>query len=206
MDTTVHAAHQIHGQRNQILDCVADGLIIAVVKSKLDDKTLSRLEESLDLQKLYSWTDFKAELEKRANQLACHTEFDGARNTKTVAAAPVSRSSKENRQKDQSSRSPKGCFACGSTGEHSIFYCTAFNKLPIKERWNSVAHHRRCYNCLWQGHSAQKCPSKVGCKECGARHHTLLHQAAGENSSQSKQTEKADGSATQASASTSTSK
>ncbi|XP_065094398.1 uncharacterized protein LOC135714931 [Ochlerotatus camptorhynchus] len=71
VDTTVHAAHQIQGERNQTLDCVVNGLIIAIVKGKLDDATISKLEESLDLQKIYIWAEFKAELEKRANQLAC---------------------------------------------------------------------------------------------------------------------------------------
>lgn len=202
VDTTVHAALQIHGQRNHTLDCVADGLIIAVVKSKLDDKTLSRLEESLDLQKLFSWTEFKSELEKRANQLACHSEFDGGRNVKTVAVASVPRPSTEKGQNQ--SQKIKSCFSCGTTGEHSIFHCVAFNKLPIKERWNAVAQHRRCYNCLSQGHPAQKCPSNVSCKECGMRHHTLLHSAGGENASPSTSTqEKNNESAMQASAATS---
>lgn len=211
VDTTVHAAHQIQGERQRELDCVADGLIIAVVKSKLDDVTISRLEESLDLQKVYTWAEFKAELEKRANQLACQN-FDEAppraRQHNKIAAVTAVSQHKESTKKVQPHKDQQNCFACGTKG-HSIFYCAPFNKLSVSERWEAATHARRCYNCLSWGHSAQKCPSKVNCKECGAHHHTLLHQDATENPSQSTQRVaegNSTGTSTQASASTSSSK
>ncbi|XP_062534291.1 uncharacterized protein LOC134203427 [Armigeres subalbatus] len=57
VDTTVHAAQQINGGRSQTLDCVANGLLVAIVKGKMDNSTLSKLEESLDLQQIYMWTE-----------------------------------------------------------------------------------------------------------------------------------------------------
>lgn len=203
VDTAVHAAHQIQGERNQTLDSVANGLIIAIVKGKLDDVTLSKLEESLDLQKIYTWAEFKAELEKRANQLACQYLEEApprGRQHKTAAVAAAT-PTKEPIKKAQSQNNQKNCFICGSK-EHSIFYCAAFNKLPLKERWEAVSKSRRCYNCMSWGHSVQKCSSNVSCKECGARHHTLLHFEAAENPPQPTQKGN-EGSTTTASASTS---
>lgn len=108
----------------------------------------------MDLHKVYTWTEFKEELEKRAKQLACHSDFEEHKNRNTramVAAAAVAK--QENREYNKaSSKNPKACFSCGSTGDHAIFYCVAFDKLPTKERWTLVAQHLRCYNCLSQGH------------------------------------------------------
>lgn len=142
VDTTVHAAHQIQGIRQKGLDCVANGLIIAVVKGKLDDVTISKLEESLDLQKVYTW----AELEKRANQLACQNTDEVSprtrHNNKTTAVTTVGQ------QKEPSHNNQQNCFTCGAKS-HSIFYCAPFNKLPTKERWEAAARAKRCYCNLW---------------------------------------------------------
>lgn len=210
VDTTIHAAQQIENGIGNDLDCVANGLLVSLAKARLDGDTASKIEERMDIHKVYTWKEFKEELEKRANQLACYSDFEEhkTRNVKTVAAAAVTKkndreakSSKSTQDKPQNNQ--KNCFICGSK-EHSIFYCAAFNKLSIKERWEAVSKARRCYNCMSWGHSVQKCPSNVNCKECGARHHTLLHFEAAENPPQPTQKVN-EGSTSSASASTSTS-
>lgn len=191
VDTTIHAAQQIENEQGEDLDCVSNGLLISIAKSRLDIETASKIEERMDIHKVYSWTEFKEELEKRANQLGCHSDFEErkAHNSKTaaIATAPkIAPQKADSAKRDKTSKDRKNCFVCGNPA-HSIFYCETFGKLPIKGRWEEVTRARRCYNCLAWGHSAHKCSSNVSCKHCGARHHTLLHFEVAEGASQPNQ-------------------
>ncbi|XP_055590870.1 uncharacterized protein LOC129742953 [Uranotaenia lowii] len=171
VDTTVHAAKQIQKDKTATLDCVANGMLVSLAKSRLDSETASRLEERLDIHRVYTWTEFKEELEKRANQLACRTDIDESksRNTKTVAAAAITQP-----QRREIKTQPQSCFACNEKG-HAIWHCTEFKALPVPQRWDRTKRAGRCFNCLSWGHSVQKCSSKKRCSECGEAHHTLLH-------------------------------
>ncbi|XP_055603734.1 uncharacterized protein LOC129751962 [Uranotaenia lowii] len=132
VDTTVHAAKQIQKDKTATLDCVANGMLVSLAKSRLDSETASRLEERLDIHRVYTWTEFKEELEKRANQLACRTDIDESksRNTKTVAAAAITQP-----QRREIKTQPQSCFACNEKG-HAIWHCTEFKALPVPQRWD----------------------------------------------------------------------
>ena len=43
-------------------------------------------------------------------------------------------------------------------------------------RFTAYQNAKVCYNCLHPGHSSRQCPSRFSCRECGGRHHTLLHR------------------------------
>lgn len=65
-------------------------MLICIVKERLDDDSLSKLEEKKDLQKVYKWSEFKIEVKKIANQLACRTSAEPAhaprpKNIRTLA-------------------------------------------------------------------------------------------------------------------------
>lgn len=68
------------------------------------------------------------------------------------------------------------CRHCQS-GDHSLYQCTSFRDLDITERQRVVQNLQACFNCLGLGHNSKNCVSKRNCKECGRRHHTLLHQS-----------------------------
>ena len=71
---------------------------------------------------------------------------------------------------------PSPCFVC--KGLHDLFKCPIFlSKLPV-ERKRVVWEHRLCYNCLRKGHKVTDCKMKASCKDCGKRHHNLLHAKA----------------------------
>ena len=38
--------------------------------------------------------------------------------------------------------------------------------------------NKLCFNCLSKGHSVDDCPSRHSCRECGRKHHSLLHRPA----------------------------
>ncbi|XP_029168338.1 uncharacterized protein LOC114938529 [Nylanderia fulva] len=60
-------------------------------------------------------------------------------------------------------------------GEHLIYFCKEFLKLPISQRIAEMRSKRMCLNCLRsQNHIATKCPSG-SCRTCNLKHNTLLH-------------------------------
>lgn len=78
VDTLLSATKQIANEETRELNCIANGLLVCLVKKRLDEQTLLRLEEQLDLQRIYKWTEFKEELEKLAKQLSCKAAVESA--------------------------------------------------------------------------------------------------------------------------------
>ena len=46
--------------------------------------------------------------------------------------------------------------------------------MPLSERSQVVKENRRCFNCF-RTHHIKDCNSRARCRECGYKHHTLLH-------------------------------
>lgn len=61
--------------------------------------------------------------------------------------------------------------------DHSIYQCTAFRDMSVSNRTDAVKRLRICFNCLGRGHSIHTCSSTRTCRECGQRHHSLLHRS-----------------------------
>ena len=72
-----------------------------------------------------------------------------------------------------STQSIQSCVLCKAS--HDIRKCPAFLKKSVQERKQVVGECRLCYNCLRLGHRILECKSKISCRDCGKRHHTLLH-------------------------------
>ena len=66
------------------------------------------------------------------------------------------------------------CLVCKEIW-HPLFTCKVFKQKRPSERHQIVRNIRCCYNCLGTNHPVEKCNSSAVCKECKARHHTLLH-------------------------------
>ncbi|XP_055632763.1 uncharacterized protein LOC129773201 [Toxorhynchites rutilus septentrionalis] len=60
-------------------------------------------------------------------------------------------------------------------GDHEIWRCEVFKKIPVNEKYNSLRKSGSCFNCLEKGHVVGKCKLERSCKQCGKRHHTSLH-------------------------------
>ena len=54
--------------------------------------------------------------------------------------------------------------------------CPKFKSMDPVARHQAVQSVRSCFNYLGSDHSVKTCSSKKGCRECGKRHHTLLHR------------------------------
>ena len=67
----------------------------------------------------------------------------------------------------------QSCVLCESVNE--LRKCPVFLRQSPQDRKRVVQENKLCYNCLRRGHRVFDCKSKISCRECGGRHHTLLH-------------------------------
>ena len=72
--------------------------------------------------------------------------------------------------------SPAKCIRCNK--DHDVHDCPSFKDLTQEQRYEEARKHRLCFNCLEPGHNARECRRRGRCivKDCGRKHHTLLHQ------------------------------
>lgn len=171
VDTMLTSARQIAGEPEDSMSCIANGLLVCLVKDRLDEHTVTRLEDKLDLQTIYKWSEFKTEVERIANQLCCSISAEHPKHSYSkvvaIAANPAHASSKQ--------KTDVKCSMCGKTG-HLIYKCEAFLEKPIPSRLEMVKQTQHCYNCLRKGHGIKECKHTGRCKECQGRHNTLLHE------------------------------
>ena len=99
-----------------------------------------------------------------------------------VAKPRQSKSTNLHAQKNNNS-----CNLCHD-GNHPLFLCPTFKAKSVEERFSTATKLKVCTNCLSYNHFCRDCPSRRSCKDCGARHHSLLHR----QSSSTRRTEDAD--------------
>ena len=153
------------------MKCIADGLLICIAKERLDEQTLNRLEDKLDLQKIPTWSEFKAEVERIGNQLCCSIGADQSRPSYSKVAALAAAPAREKTSKEGESK----CSFCSQKG-HFIYKCEPFLTKNVAARLEFIKRTQHCYNCLQKGHGIQACRNTGRCRECKGRHHTLLHE------------------------------
>ena len=61
-------------------------------------------------------------------------------------------------------------------GNHLLQSCQDFRTQDSTSRYQTVQRLNHCFNCLSSEHRIRECPSKRNCRECGRRHHTMLHK------------------------------
>ena len=71
-------------------------------------------------------------------------------------------------------------------GDHSLQQCHIFRESDVDARIRTVQTLQACYNCLGLDHNSWQCYNKRTCKECGKKHHTLLHKPIGQTTSEGK--------------------
>lgn len=68
--------------------------------------------------------------------------------------------------------------------EHVSMICPELMQLPSRARLDKIRRSGRCTNCLGN-HQLGRCNSQKGCRDCGERHHTILHRILGQPSASS---------------------
>ncbi|XP_065354870.1 uncharacterized protein LOC135949285 [Calliphora vicina] len=75
-------------------------------------------------------------------------------------------------------RNPNWHWSCGiCKDDHPLKSCQRFLKSDPYQRFETIINKHYCQNCLARSHLTSQCLSKLVCRECSRRHHTLLHEA-----------------------------
>ena len=67
------------------------------------------------------------------------------------------------------------CLLCPGV-KHPLFQCQVFNNMSIAGREAHIRAKNLCANCLAPGHQNRDCRSWGRCRQCGGKHHTLVHK------------------------------
>ena len=65
------------------------------------------------------------------------------------------------------------CAHC--SGQHPVWSCDSFKRIPLGEKLKTVYKAKLCKRCLKGNHFQNECRSNFKCKTCGKFHNTLLH-------------------------------
>lgn len=169
-------------------------LVAFLVYRCLDSKTKEDFDISqAESTKFFSWKALQAFLKGRAfcseTRFIAENEkpqFSPATPTsksisQTSASAPVtpaqtaagSKSSADVKTSTSFLVTREKCIACEE--HHLLIACPTFAAHTPKQRFELVSQNKMCSNCFSRSHAVKTCDSRGNCKQCGQRHHTLLH-------------------------------
>ncbi|XP_018362903.1 PREDICTED: uncharacterized protein LOC108761065 [Trachymyrmex cornetzi] len=150
-------------------------LIIHMMESKLDTKTLRAWEQSgkandASFDKL---TDFLEERSQMLERLEARSKEKPSAHKKEDDKTKSKTHSKDGAIALANSTDSGKCYLCH--GEHCLYQCGKFLSYPIDERIKEARRLKLCMNCLRNDHFVKTC--KMGsCRKCAGRHNTLCHR------------------------------
>ncbi|XP_065080798.1 uncharacterized protein LOC135703480 [Ochlerotatus camptorhynchus] len=148
-----------------------DLLLLDILGSRLDPVTRRGWEEysaSKDQDSVKDLTEF---LQKRVRVLSSlpskPVELKGDSAAFSKKKFPVARTSHNVVQ-----ASGGRCVACSEV--HLLYQCPSFQRLTVSARDKLLRNHSLCRNCFRRGHQASECSSRFVCRNCKAKHHTMV--------------------------------
>lgn len=146
-----------------------DLLLVELLSSRLDPVTRRGWEEHTSAKEQDTLKDLQDFLQRRIQIL------------ESLPAKPASRNEQQPLKRNTSSSKVShnavqwNNAKCPSCAEiHGLHTCPAFLKMSLTSREAFLRAQSLCRNCLKRGHLARECSSKFSCRNCKARHHTLL--------------------------------
>lgn len=150
-----------------------DTILIHLLSNKIDFSTRRDWEidignkENEDMPTIKQWPEF---LTNR-----CHTlELVEGKSSKQPNSKPTNL--KKDRKVSLATIVQPPCAYC--QGQHLIYRCEEFTRLPVHSRQSEAVKGQLCINCLRKGHHAKHCTGSW-CRQCSKQHNTLLHQDGG---------------------------
>ncbi len=67
------------------------------------------------------------------------------------------------------------CSLCQAA--HPLGRCDRFQALTPRQRKEFLVRENRCFLCFQRSHPVTRCRFPYKCKQCGGRHHTMIHEA-----------------------------
>ncbi|XP_072384472.1 uncharacterized protein [Diabrotica undecimpunctata] len=150
-----------------------DVLLLCTIEKKLDYYTNKEWQEKGPVNEFSTIQEFLAFIDHKVQHLQ-NSEGD------KQDIEQISKETKKRVQKMTLSKSfiatSKKCALCNLP--HYFYSCKKFHNLSVSARRQEVTKSKACWNCLKDGHLVQHC-TWGGCKLCGKRHNTLLHNMDG---------------------------
>lgn len=151
-----------------------DTLLVVSVVEKLDPDTRSEWAKTRTTTTPASYQDVNDFLEKHIRGLLARGAL-----TSKVTSNTNSNPNKQHQPAFSKQRTlhvsaaPATCSVC--KGSHQLYQCSKLREMDAAQRNTAVRRTSACLNCLRDGHSARDCKSTHACRQCSAKHHTLLH-------------------------------
>ena len=155
-----------------------DIFFVYLISEKLPTETRKQWELSSKGKEPQRYAELRLFLEERAQALEA-TAPNGVGATKTQM------NGNQRHLHTHLATSEQQCECCEET--HKIFKCGKFKKLSVRERAELIKVRKLCFNSLRPGHRSEDCDGSK-CKQCGRKHHTLLHRENIQNKNTNQQT------------------
>ncbi|XP_066909329.1 uncharacterized protein [Halyomorpha halys] len=123
--------------------------------------------------KLPTWEEFAVFIQRQAVRLQSEALLTSTAPEPFQTKTGYSKCTRQVPMKTDSPVNSTKCPACKKS--HRIYDCPSFKTLTPQQRCDCIRGLHRCINCLASGHFSNQCSSKVSCRHCGRRHHSLLH-------------------------------
>ncbi|CAI6364889.1 unnamed protein product [Macrosiphum euphorbiae] len=156
-----------------------DTIIIYLISSRLPSELRKAWEIESSAYESPSWLQMCKFMEKRIHVLDLLQLQSSSTPRSKLTNKCNSRATTHAVTAAQGNKQP--CNICSQ--HHIIYQCNLFMKSTASERHALAKKAKLCINCLRASHSSSQCSSDKTCKECGGKHHTLLHfgDSKGEN-------------------------
>ncbi|XP_055623062.1 uncharacterized protein LOC129766519 [Toxorhynchites rutilus septentrionalis] len=137
-------------------------LLVYMITSRLDQATYREWQRISEKKRMPTYDELVEFLRNYIMELDALYVDRPTQETKSVPQNAAATTSSSRTQ----------CPVCGKA--HRLYYCEQFKHMSLDQRTSLVSNIGICANCLFGQHSSANC--KYGsCRECGANHHTLLH-------------------------------
>ncbi len=159
-----------------------DAILVYLVSEKLDTESRTQWELHSPGNSMQTYKDLRELIDLRSRAL------EASPKTQSSSAAVKSTESPRAENRREITRAGgqiyhakqwQACTLCKST-DHRIFKCSMFDQMSVENRYAKIKELGLCFNCFSEGHRTKECPSKIACKTCNKRHHTMLHKTAAE--------------------------
>ncbi|XP_058448977.1 uncharacterized protein LOC131428935 [Malaya genurostris] len=150
-----------------------DLLLVNILTTRLDPVTRRSWEEFSAMKETDTLTDLFDFLRRRLQVLDClPTRVADTRGVQQQQLQPRQKIPPVRNSYSSTQASGGRCVVCSSN--HPLYQCGSFQRMEVSDRDTLLKTHSLCRNCFKFGHHAKECQSKYSCRNCKARHHTLV--------------------------------
>lgn len=152
-------------------------VLFQVLIKKLHPEIVKRFELHYASNEIPSYQNLIAFLKTQCTALeSVVLNSKGARfNSRNTTSANVSRSNNFTTSSLFVAGRSSGSLCLLCNGPHVLTTCKLFLKKTPFDRYGFAKRKSLCLNCLQSSHHSNNCSSNSSCRQCGSKHHELLH-------------------------------